>query len=162
MFKKYIGDYFVNEKGEILNVKTNKIYTGTKSSRGYLRVDVSIDGKRKVIFPHRAVAETFIPNVLKKEQVNHINGIKTDNRLENLEWVTPKENICHAVRIGLINSKTQGGKTCVQRDLDGNIIKIFDSISEAARQVKGNDSCIFRACKKQLHTAYGFIWDFYN
>ena len=65
---------------------------------GYLKVSLFINGKIKRFFVHRLLAIHFIPNPENKLQVNHINGIKDDNRLENLEWVTASENIQHSIR----------------------------------------------------------------
>lgn len=81
----------------------------TKS--GYCRCTLNINGKKKNHLVHRLVADAFLPNKENKPTVNHINCIKTDNRLENLEWATIKENYLHSVQNGLqVNSLKNLGR----------------------------------------------------
>jgi hypothetical protein len=75
------------------------------TKRGYCRLTICINGIAKKYLVHRLVADAFIPNNENKLQVNHINCVKTDNRVENLEWVTNYENYLHSVENGLqVNS----------------------------------------------------------
>jgi len=88
------------------NVKSKiKILKNTKTVYGYLVVNLHNDKGQKSHLIHRIVAKAFIPNPENKTQVNHKNGIKTDNRVENLEWNTSKENINHAYKNGLKTNK---------------------------------------------------------
>ena len=99
-------DYFVNESGDVFSTKKGSIkkLKGNNAAKGYLQVCIWNNNKAKFVYVHRLVAQTFIPNPYNKPEVNHKNGIKTDNRLENLEWNTSKENIDHGISSGLINN----------------------------------------------------------
>lgn len=103
--------YYVDESGSVysmykkggagkLQATPSKINT-SKSSNGYSIVHLYENGKRKTVQVHRLIALAFIPNPLGKKEVNHKDGNKLNNKVENLEWVTPSENLSHAVKNGL-------------------------------------------------------------
>lgn len=96
-----IEDYYeVSNTGKIYSLRRNRLLSIGKHPDGYLQV--SIKNTKKLL--HRLLAEAFIPNPDNLPEVNHINGIKTDNRLENLEWCTHLGNMQHGFKSGLINN----------------------------------------------------------
>ena len=115
----YEDYYEVGDNGAVRGKSRTVVYKANKGSRrirskmikprinncGYLEVRLSKADIPTTKFVHVLVAEAFIPNPDNKPEVNHINGIKTDNRISNLEWVTRNENMQHAYRIGLIKEK---------------------------------------------------------
>lgn len=96
--------YYVSNMGRVYNASTKR-FIGNKNSDKYeyKRVKLSKEGFKKPIDVHRLVAETFIPNPLNLRCVNHIDGNKENNAIENLEWCTYSENNAHAVNTGLMN-----------------------------------------------------------
>lgn len=99
-------NYEVSLDGRVRNKSKGLVLNGYFDKDGYLNVNLrnSLLGTRKVFKIHRLVALAFIPNLQSKPLVNHINGIKTDNHIYNLEWVTASENNQHAHDNGLINT----------------------------------------------------------
>ncbi len=96
--------YFVSRNGRVFNTITKKELSQHNSGKGYMRVCISIKNKERIVSVHRLVAIAYVPNPSNYPQVNHINGVKSDNRAENLEWCTGQQNQIHAVNTGLKKS----------------------------------------------------------
>lgn len=117
----------------------------------------------KQLSVHRIVAEAFIPNPVGYTEVNHIDECKTNNRVDNLEWCTHKQNSVHGTRGKRIsNSNKNNPKRCkpiAQYTRDGELVRIFPSLIEASRN--GYDSSNICNCAKghpSYSHAYGYIW----
>lgn len=99
------SQFETNYLGELKRKSDNKLIKANIDGKGYYQYRINVNGKYKTFLKHRLIAIYFIPNPENKPQVNHINLIKTDNSLDNLEWVTCSENIIHAYKNGLCKRK---------------------------------------------------------
>ena len=118
----YEGFYQVSNFGNVKSLgnkfsRKERLLKLSFQSKGYLTVVLQKDAKRKMVLVHRLVAEHFIFNIYNKPQVNHINGIKTNNRVENLEWVSHRENLDHAIHNDL-TLKGEKNKKSKLKDVD--------------------------------------------
>ena len=113
-------------------------------------------------------AENFIPNPEKKQEVNHINEDKSDNRIENLEWIELRQNRNYGERNLKISKSNKGRKNnhlkrvVLQLDLNGNLIKKWNCIRDIENSLGFNNSNITNCCKGRAKTAYGYKWVYNN
>lgn len=164
------NQYQVSNLGRVKSLpkKTNNqfsmvetILKPTKQKNGYYLVNIG----GKVTFVHRLVAITFLKNKNNLPQVNHIDGNKENNRVENLEWCSASYNIKHAYKKGLkVSIGNHLKKKINQYDKKGNFIKEWESTKDVERVLKIKHSAISRCCMKKPHynSAGGYIWRFAN
>lgn len=153
-------NYEIARSGMIRNKTTNKVKKISKGHRGYPVVSLRKNGKMYLRTVHILLARTFIANPQNKPEVNHIDGNKANYKLENLEWVTRKENDNHARRTGL--HKSDGDKPVLQYTKDMILVNRFKSASEAARKTGYNRSNISSAARgnTRLKSYKGYIWKY--
>jgi len=171
--KDYEGLYEVSNLGRVRRIKD---WCGNKNAKKfkpclrilkpklnnankYYLVSLSKNSKVKYVRIHKLVAETFIPNLEGLKCVNHKDGNKLNNRLDNLEWTTYSGNLSHAIKMGL-KKYDSISKPVAQYSLSGEKINEYKSIMEAQRQTGINNSLICRCCKGKQNTSGGYVWKY--
>lgn len=165
------GIYEVSNLGNVRSLdrlvwnKANNVFQKTKGkllkldlcNKLYKQINLSNLEKSKKFLVHRLVALTFIPNPENKPQVNHINENKVDNRVENLEWVTSKENINYGNRNYLTSLKT--GRMLIMKDKNGVELKRYRCASDAEKDGFSR-YCICLCCNGKIKTHKGYLWEY--
>ncbi len=176
------GRYKIGADGSIFSTPDDgkkdrllKFDESVKKTTSYYRVTLSIANTQTRVLVHRLVAQAFIPNPQSKPHINHIDNDGTNNRVSNLEWCTPAENMQHSARQGrlkgnpseqffiasqLANDKQR--KPVSQLDLNNNLIREFESISDAESYLntRSGKSKISLVCRGLRNTYKGFKWKF--
>ena len=155
--KGFENIYDISNLGNIYSYRKKQILKPQKHEHGYLRIGLQKKNREDVhyFYVHRLVAEAFILNLDQKPQVNHKNGIKDDNRVENLEWVTNSENVRHAIQIGLFGPQSHSHGKKVKCIETGNI---YPSAQDAANKLGLHQPSIIACCHGKRKRHGGFTW----
>ena len=159
-------EHYVKQKNRwgqtVERIQKSCIHKQNISKHGYIRNSLHKDGTAKIYFVHRLVYEAFIGEIPEGMQVNHINEIKTDNRVENLNLMTPKENTNWGTGIKRRSQKQINGKKSkpvLRIDPNTNeIVNEYPSIIEAERQTGLNHIGLW--CKGERKSKDGYIWKY--
>ena len=137
-------NYSITEDGIVINQKKNRKLNPIINGKGYYQVKLYNQGNVKVFLVHRLIAKAFIPNIENKPFINHINAIKHDNRLCNLEWVTASENTKHAYKLGLFENKNKAVKLSNSKIvLDTQTGIFYNSAKEASTLLGINENTLY-------------------
>lgn len=146
--KNYENKYLIRSDGVVINNKTNRQLKPSKQTNGYLIVSLSKNNIKHTVTIHRLVAEHFIKNPNKYNQINHIDENKNNNSVENLEWCSCQMNIDHSF-----------SKKVYQYDKFGNIVNIWKSAMEASRNGY-NQGKISACCRLEQTLHKGYRWSY--
>jgi len=154
----YEGRYEVSDQGRVRNA-LGRVLKPNRMSHGYVCVHLYAGGKRSraVKTIHQLVAQTFIPNPSSCREVNHKNFIRTDNRVDNLEWVTRKENVAHAVAAG---RRSKPEKRVRGINLRTKQMVVYESQIAAEFALRGKQTGGISGAMKRGRPAYGYVWWF--
>lgn len=150
--KDYEGKYSVDSDGNVYSVCSHRFLKGHINKGGYIQVEL-VD---KIFYAHRLIAKAFLSNIEGLPEVNHKNGIKTDNSVSNLEWISHENNIKHALLNGFFS-----GKGVVQLDkVTGEVIAEYLTVIKAEKVTGTASSSIIKVCKGKAKSAGGFCWEY--
>ena len=158
--KGFEGIYQVSNLGRVKSFcgLKEKILKPKLTRNGYYQVGLHKNSIRKFYCVHRLVYEAFNGTIPEGLQVNHTNEVKTDNRLSNLNLMTPKENMNWGT--GIERRAKSKSKSILQYDLQDNLIKEYASIYQVERELGFNHSNIVNCCKEKQKTAYDYKWQY--
>lgn len=147
-------NYLISNLGNVYSLKTNRVLKPSKNPRGYLIVNIRVDGKIKGVAVHTLVARAFCKGYKDGLQVNHKDGNKINNTADNLEWVTPSQNVIHSVEVlGEHTGKNNGNALpIILTDVITKQVYTFDSLMDAANYLKPEGD------KRQLRRVQQSIW----
>lgn len=148
--------YSVDVEGNVYNKNGTKL-TPQVTTNGYLRVTLfNRAHERKRFLIHRLVAQAFIPNPNTLPQVNHKDENRQNNRVENLEWVTPLENLCYSKIIEKASKANERKVRCVTTG------DVFDSFKAVTAALGLSHSNVVACCKGRRNTCGGLKWEYVN
>jgi hypothetical protein len=155
----YEGRYEVSNLGRVLSVRTDSFLKPNVMNHGYVCVHLYSGGKQSRVVKtiHQLVAQAFIPNPQGYREVNHRNFLKRDNCAENLEWVTRKENVAHALAAG---RRVRPEKRVIGINLRTKETVRFESQIAAEIALRGKQTGGISGAMKRGRPAYGYVWWF--
>lgn len=149
-------NYYITTTGECINAITNKPLKGQVNRHGYKSYMLSIDGDKIRKYAHRMVAETYIPNPNELQTVNHVDGNKLNNVVENLEWASYSGQARHAIALGLRNTKPI---YCFNDRKE--LIAEYKNVAAVVELLHYNPNSLRLACEQEVKTLYhGFFWNY--
>lgn len=163
----YEGLYQVSSEGRVKSLvrkgkRQEVILKQHNNGHGYLIVVLTRNSISKTFKVHRLVAQAFIPNPQNYRCIDHINTIRTDNRVENLRWVSHTENSANPITKERVTAAVikRVGKKVNQYDLEGNLVKTWDTPAKAAKTLGICDGPIRKCCLGKESTYKGFMWKY--